>query len=367
MCIVFFPDIFSLHYMISHPVWSSNCLLGIRSFLTAIKTPPWRSVPLSLLSISDMSAISIFPLLWFFVNHVSVPIITSGCDAASWARSSFLAKMLWQFIVRIEGRPLLGVFGPWWWCRDWRPYRCIDRARRNCRCFSGSGSGIFLHIISCLCWINRNARLFNTFSHFIHHFHRHHNAPCLHSKIWYNHCFQFLLGIAVVSREIEDDGYAKFRGVNKAHSYGLGENSEYVVTCMWKMFWLYCAKRRRMDFTSVSDYSNVFSVGFKLPKKCWNWAILPSPTLVLALPVRTLSCVRLLNYGCKVLDLFVAKPRETWSVGFCAITRRRSVLQRKWIDVWEHLYCASLRNNNNNKSLFIRQKYLSDVTIKKGF
>ena len=58
--------------------------------------------------------------------------------------------------------------------------------------------------------------------------------------------------------------------MNKAHSYGLGENSEYVVTCMWKMFWLYCAKRRRMDFTSVSDYSNVFSVGFKLPKKCWN-------------------------------------------------------------------------------------------------
>ena len=39
-----------------------------------------------------------------------------------------------------------------------------------------------------------------------------HNAPCLHPKIIHNHCFQFLLGITVVPREIEGKGYAKFGG-----------------------------------------------------------------------------------------------------------------------------------------------------------
>ena len=32
-----------------------------------------------------------------------------------------------------------------------------------------------------------------------------HNAKFLH-----NYCFQFILGITVVPREIEDNGYAKF-------------------------------------------------------------------------------------------------------------------------------------------------------------
>ena len=44
-----------------------------------------------------------------------------------------------------------------------------------------------------------------------------HNAPCLHPKIIHNHCFQFLLGITVVPREIEGKGYAKFWEVNKVH------------------------------------------------------------------------------------------------------------------------------------------------------
>ena len=39
-----------------------------------------------------------------------------------------------------------------------------------------------------------------------------HNAPCLHPQIFHNHCFQFLLGITVVPREIEGKGYAKFWG-----------------------------------------------------------------------------------------------------------------------------------------------------------
>ena len=48
----------------------------------------------------------------------------------------------------------------------------------------------------------------------------------------YNHRFQFLLGIAVVSREVEDNGSETFGGggggggwVGKVH-YGLGENGE---------------------------------------------------------------------------------------------------------------------------------------------
>ena len=47
-------------------------------------------------------------------------------------------------------------------------------------------------------------------------------------QILHNHCFQFLLGIAVLPREIEDDGYAKFWGVNKVH-FGLCENCEYSI------------------------------------------------------------------------------------------------------------------------------------------
>ena len=44
----------------------------------------------------------------------------------------------------------------------------------------------------------------------IHYFHIGHNAPCLPPKIWHNHCFRFLLGITVVPREIQDNGYANF-------------------------------------------------------------------------------------------------------------------------------------------------------------
>ena len=38
-------------------------------------------------------------------------------------------------------------------------------------------------------------------------------------------CFQFLLGITVLPREIQDNGYQKFGEVNKVH-YGLCENGE---------------------------------------------------------------------------------------------------------------------------------------------
>ena len=46
----------------------------------------------------------------------------------------------------------------------------------------------------------------------IHHFHIDYNASSLPPKVLRSHCFQFLLGITVISREIEDDGYAKFFG-----------------------------------------------------------------------------------------------------------------------------------------------------------
>ena len=49
----------------------------------------------------------------------------------------------------------------------------------------------------------------------IHYFHIHHNAPCLPSRIFHNHCFQFLQGINVVPGEIENNGYAKFWGVTR--------------------------------------------------------------------------------------------------------------------------------------------------------
>ena len=59
-----------------------------------------------------------------------------------------------------------------------------------------------------------------------HYFHIDHNAPCFPLRILHNHCFQILQGITVVPREIENNGYAKFWGVNKVH-YGLCENGEY--------------------------------------------------------------------------------------------------------------------------------------------
>ena len=66
----------------------------------------------------------------------------------------------------------------------------------------------------------------------IHHFHIDHNThlvyPCPPppKKKMHKHCFQFLLGITVLLREIEVNGYAKFCGVNKVH-YGLCKNREW--------------------------------------------------------------------------------------------------------------------------------------------
>ena len=45
---------------------------------------------------------------------------------------------------------------------------------------------------------------------YIHYFH-------VNPQILHNHCLQFLQGITVVHREIKDDRYAKFWGLNKVH------------------------------------------------------------------------------------------------------------------------------------------------------
>ena len=58
----------------------------------------------------------------------------------------------------------------------------------------------------------------------VRHYHIDHNAPCpppppppkkkkkKKKKKLYNYCFQFLLGITVIPREIEDNGCAKILG-----------------------------------------------------------------------------------------------------------------------------------------------------------
>ena len=59
-------------------------------------------------------------------------------------------------------------------------------------------------------------------------FHINNNALSLPPKILHNHILFpiiFILGITVVPREIGDEGYAKFWGVNKVN-YGLCENGE---------------------------------------------------------------------------------------------------------------------------------------------
>ena len=50
-----------------------------------------------------------------------------------------------------------------------------------------------------------------------------HDAPCLTPEMLHNCCFQFLLGIAVVSGEIEEKGLCN---ILRAKQVGLCENGE---------------------------------------------------------------------------------------------------------------------------------------------
>ena len=48
---------------------------------------------------------------------------------------------------------------------------------------------------------------------------KYYNTFCCPSKIVHKHCFQFLLGLTIASREIEDNSYAKFDGQKQALWY----------------------------------------------------------------------------------------------------------------------------------------------------
>ena len=52
---------------------------------------------------------------------------------------------------------------------------------------------------------------------FIHYFRVDHNHLVYPPEFCITYCFQLLLGITVVPREIQDNGYAKFLGVNTLH------------------------------------------------------------------------------------------------------------------------------------------------------
>ena len=52
-----------------------------------------------------------------------------------------------------------------------------------------------------------------------------HNAACLRPRILHNHCFQSLLGITVIPRDFQDNGYAKFLGVKQGALWSM-QNGE---------------------------------------------------------------------------------------------------------------------------------------------
>ena len=51
-------------------------------------------------------------------------------------------------------------------------------------------------------------------------------------NVLHKHCFQFLLGFTILPRELENNTYAKFWGVNKVY-YGLYESSEFTISAIF--------------------------------------------------------------------------------------------------------------------------------------
>ena len=97
----------------------------------------------------------------------------------------------------------------------------------------------------------------------IHHFYMDHNDPFFSLKILHNHCFQFLMGITVVAKEIEDNGYAKFWGLNKVH-YGLCENGEISLFPII-MFEEYSSETQGRSVGSGKREAKVFKKGQESP------------------------------------------------------------------------------------------------------
>ena len=81
----------------------------------------------------------------------------------------------------------------------------------------------------------------------IYYFHIDRNTPCPPppTKILHNHCFQFLLGVTVVPREIIDNGCAKFWGGKQG--------------ALWSMskWWIYkfCMPNLEMSIFGIRNYS----------------------------------------------------------------------------------------------------------------
>ena len=60
-------------------------------------------------------------------------------------------------------------------------------------------------------------------------FQKYHNTFCCPPKILHKHCFQFLLGLTITPREIENYSYAKFWRDNKEY-YGISEKRLHFLT-----------------------------------------------------------------------------------------------------------------------------------------
>ena len=78
------------------------------------------------------------------------------------------------------------------------------------------------------------------------HFHIDHNTPCLPPQILHIRCFQFLVGITAVPREIQNDGYAKFWGGKQDASWSM---------CKWWIHFYVTFRRRHCPRKNVSQQS----------------------------------------------------------------------------------------------------------------
>ena len=114
-----------------------------------------------------------------------------------------------------------------------------------------------------------------------------------------NHCFQFLLGITVIPREIKDNAYVKFWGVNKVH-YGLCDNvelNEWMVMCFVKLI-----VGSVPEFSIVKEtVSLVFACGFhgitRLTLLQWTQPWMTSYARMLKITSCVFDCIHFKNSG----------------------------------------------------------------------
>ena len=117
-------------------------------------------------------------------------------------------------------------------------------------------------MISIFCVSNFITLVFVILNLGIYYFHIDRNAPCPTSppQILHNHCFQFLLGVTVVPREIIDNGYAKLWGVNKMH-YGLCQNGEFTSSACQIL---------KCKYLACEIIRHAKSWNFSIPRSCYK-------------------------------------------------------------------------------------------------